>query len=238
MKVAVCLSGLTRSICYGWPLIERYLVRPYGSKVFVHTWDIDNGGVRSQSDEKNAQWLPSFFDGTTKEAFISEEMKASSYMIENYSQWAENHLHQPAHAMFYGVYKVNELRRQFEQKNNGPFDIIIKARMDLFFENFIAQEYIEDILQNSNKIYVAMPGNKPDHRFITDIFAIGTPNTLDIYSSVWNHVQNTPINGAPELYLQQILALNNIQYEWALKIRYRIIEQWNAHYIRIFGDFI
>ena len=237
MKVALCLSGLTRSVSYGWPLLERYLVRPYGSKVFIHTWDIDNGGVRSQSDDKKFEWMPSFLDGRSKDAFINEEMKPAKYVIENFADWSSSHLHSSAHAMYYSIYAANELRKQYEQETQESFDIIIRARMDIFFENFLAPEYLENVIKDPHLVYGALPGNKPDHRFVTDVFAIGSPCAMEIYSSVWKCIENTPISGAAELVLQQVLAHYNIKFEWALKVRYRMLFQWNTQHIKLWGDF-
>jgi len=237
MKVAVCLSGLTRSVSYGWPLLERYLVRPYASKVFIHTWDIDNGGVRSQSDDPKFQWMPSFMDGRTKEEFIKDEMKPNRCIIENFQEWSSNHLNSSAHAMYYSIYAANELRRQYEIETGESFDVIIRARMDIFFENFLEKDYLENVIKNPKLIYGALPGSKPDHRFITDVFAIGCPSAMDIYSSVWRYIERTPVSGPAELLLQSVLAQNGILFEWALKVRYRMLFQWNTQHIKLWGDF-
>jgi len=239
MNVAVCLSGLTRSVSYGWPLIERYLVRPYASKVFIHTWDIDNGGVRSQSDDPKFQWMPSFMDGRTKNQFIDEEMKPTKYVIEDYQKWSldSSHLCQPAHAMYYSIYMSNELRKKYEAETQTKFDVIIMARMDCFFENYLDKEYLDNVLLDSNLIYGNLPGDKPDHRFITDVFAIGSSYAMDAYSSVWQYMYNTPVQGAAELLLQSVLAHKMVKFEWALKIRYRMLFQWNTQHVKLWGNF-
>ena len=47
MKVAVCLSGLTRGVKFTLKDIIKHLVEPYNADLFVHTWDIESGGGRS-----------------------------------------------------------------------------------------------------------------------------------------------------------------------------------------------
>jgi len=235
MNVATCLSGLTRSISYGWPLIERYLVRPFSSKVFIHTWDVDHGGERPGCVYKSAP-LPSFTDGRTKKQFFEEEIKAQSFIIENYGNWAQINSSSIPKAMFYSLYKSNALKTQYEKDSGNNFDLVIRARMDFFFENYLIQDEIQDVL-NNNTVYGCLPGNKADSRFITDAFGFGNSKVMNIYSSVWEDIVAHGLNRSPaELALQDILIANNIQFKWS-QTRYRILNEWGNQYIRIWGDF-
>ena len=135
MKVAVCLSGLTRSFSWCWPLIERYLVRPYDADVYLHTWDEDHGGARCSPGNQYEHGLaPSFPDGRTKSQFIDEEVSPAAYEIENFSEWSkEVNFHHNAQAMYYGIWIA------FELKNNSniKYDLSIRARMDFFFDSWM-----------------------------------------------------------------------------------------------------
>ena len=85
MKVALCLSGLTRSVKFSWPLIKRYLVEPYNSDVFLHTWeDIDNEGMRPRVN--GGTDTPSFLL-ETKENFIMEEINPKTYKLEDWEDF-------------------------------------------------------------------------------------------------------------------------------------------------------
>lgn len=235
MNIAICLSGLTRSISYGWPLIERYLVKPFSSKVFIHTWNIDHGGERPRLVYKSNS-MPSITDGRTKEQFFEEEIKAQSFIIENYNEWATINSESIPKAMFYSIYKSNLLKTQYEKKSGDIFDLVIRSRMDLFFESFLIQDEIQEVL-NNNIVYGCLPGNKNDGRFITDIFGFSNSKTMDIYSSVWENILAHGLSrSTAELILQDLLIKNNIQFKWS-KMRYRILNEWGNQYIRIWGDF-
>lgn len=236
MNVALCLSGLTRSINYGWPLMERYLVRPFNSKVFIHTWDIDHGGERPKLVYKSPS-LPSFVDGTTKEQFLKNEIKAESFLIENYNEWSQINSSAVPKAMFYSLYKANDLKTQYENKMQTRFDLVIRLRMDFFFESWLPQNEIEEVLINNKIVYGCLPGNKPDSRFFTDAFGFGTSDTMNIYSSVWEDVKIHGLTRFPaELILQDKLIASGITFKWS-KTRYRILNEWGNEYIRIWGDF-
>jgi len=235
MNVALCLSGLTRSISYGWPLMERYLVRPFSTKVFIHTWDIDHGGDRPGLVYKS-QPIPSFMDGRTKSQFFEEEMRPQSYIIENYQDWANINSTSIPKAMFYGIYKANSQKIQYEKESGITFDLVIRARMDFFFENYLDQNEIQEVLCN-NLVYGCLPGSKADTRFITDAFGFSNSKVMNTYSEVWENILVRGLQRYPaELELQDHLASKGIQFKWS-KTRYRILNEWGSQNIRIWGDF-
>lgn len=231
MDVALCLSGLTRSISYSWPFLERYLVRPFSSKVFIHTWDIDHGGERGYKNPP----LPSFFDGCTKAQFFEKEIKPQAYTIESYVNWcAQSHSEKASTAMFYSIYQANCLKIQYEKENGVIFDIVIRARMDLFFEKFLCPMEIQEALKN-RVVYGGHAGGKPDPRFITDVFGFSNSKVMDIYSGVWeNIVAQKPRRYPAELELHEQLINNNIEFKWS-KSRFRILNEWSNRAIEIVG---
>lgn len=235
MNVALCLSGLTRSISYGWPLMERYLVRPFSTKVFIHTWDIDHGGERPGLVYKSPI-IPSFMDGRTKSQFFEEEIRPQSYIIENYQDWAGINSTSIPKAMFYGIYKANSQKIQYEKESGITFDLVIRARMDFFFERYLDPDEIQEVLHNSI-VYGSLPGNKADKRFITDAFGFGNSKVMDIYAGVWEDILVRGLQRYPaELELQDRLYAHNILFKWS-KTHYRILNEWGDQTIRIWGDF-
>jgi hypothetical protein len=239
MKVALCLSGLTRSINLGWNSINKYLKTPYNADVFIHTWDIDHGGNRfSCSDKTGLPLLPSFPKDITKVQFLEEEIKPKKYIIENYEKWTKNNTESIAHSMWYSIFTANNLKTHHEQESNFTYDLVIRCRMDLLFEAYLDRDDIKKTLETKNLIYVALPGNKKDPRFVTDAFAFGSSQALNSYSEVWNDIKGKRITpSAPEFLLQNKLNESGISFEWSLNTRYRIVHKWNSQYIQFWGDF-
>lgn len=233
MNVALYLSGLTRSVSYAWPLIERYLVRPFGSKIFLHTWDIDHGGARYGCTMKGEVPAPSITDGRTKKQFIEEEIKPASYLIENYGEWTALNPGPVPKAMYYGIHKAKELRMAYEKKHLVSFDMVIRSRMDVFYESFMIEQEIQDILNNKQLIYVCLPGNKPDPRFITDIFGFGSTNAMDVYADTY---LINDFSRPGEVCLQYQLESKRISCKWS-SMKYRITNEWTASTVKLWGDF-
>jgi hypothetical protein len=215
--------------------MERYLVRPFSTKVFIHTWDIDHGGDRPGLVYKS-QPIPSFMDGRTKSQFFEEEIRPQSYIIENYQDWANINSISIPKAMFYGIYKANSQKIQYEKEYGITFDLVIRARMDLFFENFMDKGEILEVLENK-VVYGCSASDKIDTRFITDVFGFSNSKVMDTYSGVWKDILVRGLQRYPaELELQDHLATNGIQFKWS-KTRYRILNEWGNKDIRIWGDF-
>jgi len=238
MKVAVCLSGLTRSFSWCWPLIERYLVRPYSADVFIHTWDIDHGGARS-SCLYDSGILESFPDGRTKTEFIDQEVAPADYEIECFNDWAQaNNFRHNAQSMYYGIWKAFEIKRAYAAEKNISYDLVIRCRMDYWFHAFMRENEIKDSLEN-NKLYCCMPGNKPNpFEFVTDSFGFGPNDLMDTYSQTWVDQNNKPcmFEAANEMALDVQLKENNISYEWS-KMPYLITNEWGPSRVLAWGDF-
>jgi len=235
MNVAVCVSGLTRSVSYTWPLIERYLVRPYNSSIFLHTWDIDNGGERFNCTMKGIIPAPSITDGRTKDQFIQQEIKPEKYIIESYEEFSKEHSNLINKSMYYGIYKAQELKQTYEKETGTVFDLVIRTRMDVFYETFMIQKEIDEVLANNKVVYGCLPGTNPDSRFITDAFAFGSQSVMDVYANTWK--QQAITSGTPgELILQKQLFSNSINFKWS-NIKYKMITIWNSRDVHAWGDF-
>ena len=63
MRVAVCLSGLSRGVQHSIESIKKYLVEPFDADLYVHTWgDISiGGGSKRFLDSANAPVDRQFF---------------------------------------------------------------------------------------------------------------------------------------------------------------------------------
>lgn len=101
--------------------------------------------------------------------------------------------------MYYGVYMSNKLKKNFEIHHNIKYDIVIRSRMDLYFEAFDISETI-DLVKN-NTIFLP-PNQDINFRFNpemmyhfnkrgpvfmpNDKLAYGNSESMDYYSSIYS----------------------------------------------------
>jgi hypothetical protein len=93
--------------------------------------------------------------------------------------------------MYQKIYLCNELKRKYELDNNFKYDLVIRLRPDLM----IGEPIPIDVVKNINKNTVYYPSvNKYDlftsNRVIgiTDQFAFGDSNSMDVYSDAYNYI--------------------------------------------------
>ena len=208
MKVAVCLSGLSRGLKYTIPTIIKYLVNPYQADVFVHTWDIDfQQGNRFGASSKNWE------SDKEKMSFFKDHMDTSACYfdccIEPFEDQRWNYLKANIEGskivpMAYSLYKSNELKRKREKEKKIKYDLIIRTRMDSLYEEVIPPQDIDECLNDKNLLYVST--SSPDiglksirnhfwfesapffMPFVADNFAFSSSDSMDIYCNLYPNI--------------------------------------------------
>lgn len=95
------------------------------------------------------------------------------------------------HTWMSGVWNLkiaNELRKDFEINQKIRYDLIIKCRIDTFFYASISREHIELALQGNILIPNAWDFKVVDPIAVSDVFAMSTPEVMDAYCSLYDHV--------------------------------------------------
>ena len=91
-------------------------------------------------------------------------------------------------SLFYGLNKVNNLRKQHELDNNFKYDIIIKTRFDNMLFNKLN---IETFKTDDSSIFCPL-GYEPENRdtlgTVNDILAIGSSLSMDVYMSLYTRL--------------------------------------------------
>lgn len=194
MKTAICFSGYLRTYKLTFPTIKTNLLDKLKPDVFIHTWDrVDFNSFPIFSQELNKIFYPKLL--------LIERMNRSrgseyrKYLVDNRS--AEN-----VSNMFYSIYRADELRQQYENKNKFKYDLVIRCRFDLKF------------LENLPEIDLLSLNLPKDGKFSgeNDQFAIGNSDIMTKYSSLYLNLNNivNQIDFRPESLLKQHLKNNNI----------------------------
>ena len=144
MRVALCFSGMVRTLMLTLPSIQEFLLEPFSPDVFVHTWD--RMGLKESADRPvTSQWLNSMLPVTSCAIKTSSEYDKKFarerdllYTVPGPilptgakpEEWMKlkNVLTQLWH-----VHQCDLLRREHERKHDFTYDIVIRARMDNLF---------------------------------------------------------------------------------------------------------
>ncbi len=119
--------------------------------------------------------------------------------------------------MFYTIFRCNELRKKYELENNIKYEIIIRTRTELKFNNKIDLKELDIIKNTEQPIVFLRKGPNPQHNhWYKDNFSIMNNDGANIYAECSNHVIDignlTKVSTA-ELMLRNWLDLNNVRVE-------------------------
>lgn len=92
----------------------------------------------------------------------------------------------PAYKMWYNLFKVNQLRLNYEKENNKTYDLVLRVRPDiglvseLDLKSFNLKYLKSEIITPKNKIAGHLYFSSDSPR-MCDLFAIASPENMNIY---------------------------------------------------------
>lgn len=222
MKVALCISGLMRTYKETSKSVVRHICQRYDTDIFVSTWSILGKSVSKFSRQSTDDLVSKFtihnvYPNLTRELAIDDysEFKANNnhnWCKEKYEWTKANNREgicrvEHLFAMCYKIKHCNAMKNEYAAARQVHYDCVIRCRADLLFNRTLK---IVDIKPNT--IYT--PSIDTWNR-VNDQFAYGDAQAMDIYSSLYNHIEEyDKINGmnitCPEMVLQHHLKVNNI----------------------------
>ena len=252
MKIAVCVSGQPRGIPLSLNQLKENILIPNNiTDVFVHTWyhpNWDNisfdSAQPSQEDGRLGKWKPD------TDKIINQYLNPLKAVFDKPNNF-EKFLHLPGQpsaiqtkmaSIFYGMWKANELKKEYEDQHNFKYDIVLRVRFDLFYSHHILlKEYINNNLDKEifvahkfqhhrqNDSYPISTGGT--YSSMVDTFAFGSsqnmdsfcsvyPNFEEIHSKIWPYVYGEAYLGYQVRGVNQI-PINTIPIEY--DILHRII---------------
>ena len=212
MRIAMCFSGALRQFKTGYEYIKDY-IKDYD--VFFHTWDNKINYFKFQGDEgikKEAIDLYKPIDylieeySNDKALSLLKDSQVDKYLETLSFNWKNvkgkcftsgGDMRNNVIAMFYGMYKVNELKKEYELKNKFKYDIVIRNRFDNIIFDPINKELLTDIKNNPNSIYIPMgydPDDKDELKAVNDQFAMGGSDAMDTHMNLYKSLSNHLIN--------------------------------------------
>ena len=187
-KIAVLISGGLRNFKITQEWMNKFLINPLNTDVFVHGWQT-NDGLDSDIDAvKNYINLKGYkiIDRHKIKIPVPDIMtvKYPRHVSEGWGMEVADHIL----GQLFNIKSCYDLIEDYEKKNNIKYDIIIRVRPDEFWFDKI-QDFDLDYVYNNRCI------GTPQHyistisgSLINDRFAMGSREIMENYCSMFNHV--------------------------------------------------
>jgi len=201
MRIAVQIAGDFRFIHLTYLSLLRSLDSTKNEiDFFIHTWKKENTGYGTLPFPGRGDWHNEIVVFSTEEGLNLYKPKAA--LVEDYEEKKELHprsitiqegLRSRFLSMFYSIHMANELRKRYEQDSSTRYDLVVKYRTDCFVNHSIPAISSKEI--ESKIPFICIPNSsfvEIDH--ITDFIAWGTPDHMDIYTSIYPVWKNREFN--------------------------------------------
>jgi hypothetical protein len=248
MKVAICLSGLSRCVLSTFDSVISKIAKTLNADIFIHTWDIDDDKNRFGDSVDYARSLKS-----GKAEFFTQYSYVKGVLIEQFnSSWNFLNVRSVANIvpMYYSIFKANELKCDYERHTGISYDVVIRSRFDSFYENEMNKSELNNAI-DSNIVYIGLNAINKGHyasrknfksestncSFVADNFAFGSSAVMNIYSNTYCSLNNIlRCTATPETCLGIQLQQNNITPVWT-NYRYKSLIEWAPDKLTFWSDY-
>jgi hypothetical protein len=168
--------------------LKESLLDRYDVDVFAHTWLEDPW--REGSHEKYLPPKAEYDERINQVIKILQIYKPKSFSVDQYHirqeyyQSNENYILYTRYcSMLESVYRVNELKRKYEEQNHFKYDCVIRCRYDWGLkEKFVFEQF-----NLKDNVYVLHIG-KGIENHINDQFAFSSSERMDKWCDLYNHM--------------------------------------------------
>lgn len=225
MNIALCFSGGIRYVENGLFSLNKLKNNNHNVKVFAHAWNVSD-------KEKFLKSTHRFEDKNSNNTVINDFNTLSNYdaeylLIENYHSKEKefknlfdslkfksySNYNISIISMHYSIFKSNELKIKYEKDNNIIFDYVIRLRYDSLIEDEINfDDYVENqICIPFGSDWGGSTANLGEGG-LNDQFAIGKSKFMDIYSNMYNCLQEcTDVDYHPETLFRHYISNKKIK---------------------------
>ncbi len=240
-RTAVCLSGHLRTFRDTYRSFNRNIIEPTKADVFIHTWETINS--------KDPTWWSEVGDGKSYHEItencldeIKNYYKPKKITIEESKDFYDDKYLkinresfcklENIYSMMYSIKKSNELRKEYQSENNLEYDVVVRCRTDLEFQNKISFEDFK------GGLFYTPPylSHRQYYNVVCDIFCYGSPDVMDTYANLIDNFDEYFMTRKAILYNNKIVpeyALRNFLRDKKIKTRETFIY---FHIKRMNGD--
>jgi hypothetical protein len=144
MKIALCISGQMRNFRGNFSRFYRTVIEPTNPDIFIDTWS--DAGSSTVNRDQDAD---GYADSLITQEVLDEYYKPVSVRIEEFNATYLDKLDgqeltpelkefvprsRGTLPMYYKMYRCDMLRQEYEQKHGFRYDLVIRARADMFLD--------------------------------------------------------------------------------------------------------
>ena len=167
---------------------------------FVHTWNYNSISAGHAKTHKKTQKvltkseLDEFKNIVKPKKILIEDEKVSYSKI----RWSQDDMPLLGYArsMLYGMSKVAELKTQYEKENNFEYDVCVRIRPDLFFDELGKTSALWSFnIPRDNFIHTVHCGYDGEfpYFYAGDIFFYASSKTFDIINDFYNRIDDIDV---------------------------------------------
>jgi hypothetical protein len=187
MRVALQISGDFRVLHHSFEKLMKNIHLDSETKVdiFIHTWKRDTTSPGTFVVAERGNWNMSMFVYSDMDGLYL--FKPVSYLVEDFATLTHLHKYPRCMPMWYSIYQVNCIRKEYETKMNIQYDVVMRYRTDCILEENLFLKCKESIALK--KEFLCIPKSSrvlcEFEETLCDWIAFGTPSMMDLYCSVY-----------------------------------------------------
>lgn len=194
MKNALLICGQLRTFYDVWPNMKKNVVDKLNCDVFIHTWKNTGFGRRANhlNIEESEVNIDDLYKLTNAKKIVVEDFKEEYQdKIGEIVMSEELKKLEPIHyknnlALFYTLFKANELKKQYETENMFLYDNVIKTRPDIDFKT----EIPNDVFNYTKECLMQWSFRINTQNQVCDKLVVSNSKIIDYYSSVFTELNN------------------------------------------------
>ena len=187
-RVAVCISGQPRSVEQGFEFINKHVIQPNQADVFIHTWQptATEAFINPVNGSEVGDAVGAGITNT-----ILDLYKPHGVIFDVQFPFDEKDYNDRAYpgmkaswilSMWYSVQMANWLKCNAEDEFGPKYDAVFRMRFDWALTD-------DQVVENTASNVVTVPSDCAHGAGINDQFAVGSSKNMDIYSSVYDHIE-------------------------------------------------
>lgn len=234
INVALCMSGHLRTYDLCKQNIKTNIFdilkhKGFNVNIFLSSWDTFSNND-TQLTNFNIEGFNNYDFEPTKEEYFIKNFSTNDYL--KYTGLCCNTTSSNAISCFYKMYKSFCMTKTFENINHIKYDIIIRMRPDIIYNNLIDIGVIKKCLLN-DRIYMPFAHGKYTivTKYMMDHYFLGNINTMEKVMLTYENINNIIKTECPhtfEGFLWKQVNINNINIE-RFMCSYGIIRKNNIY---------
>ena len=207
MRIAIQISGEFRFLKLTADSFMKQMQDP-GTEIdfFIHTWKKENTGCGTIPFPGRGDWHNKIVVFSTEEGLNLYKPKAA--LVEDYEEKKDLHILPRGMSEYYSMWKANEIRKEYQEKNTIHYDLVMRYRTDCILNEPITKISATEIARGTSFLCIPTSNEVKSLDSIHNQLAWGTPDSMDIYTSIYQMWLGNDMSGnTPEGMLE--LCLNS-----------------------------